>query len=83
MAVDVLDVIEIEGDRFRELVGGETGVAVAEADDAVHAIAVVGGQHERADHVVDAGAQAAASDDAAGGRRRVEEQLGAWPGGLE
>ena len=51
----------------------EALVPVADAEDAAHAVAVVQGHHQGADHVVDARAQAAAGHDGGCGLLRVEE----------
>jgi len=58
-------------------------VAIAEAEDALHAVAARQFQHDSADDVVEAGAQSAAGNDAAPHRARVEENPVARTGQFE
>ena len=55
--------------------GDQAGVAVLEADHVAYAVVGVELEHDRADDVVEAGAQSAAGDDADLGGGRVEEDL--------
>ncbi len=58
-------------------------VAVAKAEDPLHAVAVRELEHDAAHHVVEPGAEAAAGDDPAAERARIEEDLVARPRELE
>ena len=65
------------------VLGDETFQAVGNAHNGRHIVGVVGLHDDGADHVVDAGAQAAAGDDGALGAGRVEIELFAWSCRLE
>ena len=82
VAVDVVD--ELGGQDQRRLgLEGEALVAVADAEDFAHAVVVVQFEEGGADDVVEAGAQAAASDDGRAGFPGLEEELLARAGLFE
>ena len=58
----------------------ETLVTEAEAVDLVHAVLGVQAQDDRADHVVQPGAETSARDDPACEHRWIEKQRSPWPG---
>ena len=63
--------------------GDESLIAVAEAVDLSHAVAIVQLHDQRPDHVVEPRAEAAAGDDAGAGFGGIEENFAARPGRLE
>ena len=65
------------------MLGDEALIAIAEAVDLANAVMEVKLHDQGPDHVVHAGAKAAAGDDAGAALRGVEEDLAARAGGLE
>ena len=83
LLVDAGDDGRRQRDRIRADGRVEPLVAAPEPEHFPDAIAMLQLQENRADDVVQAGAQAAAGDDAGAGVRRIEEQPLARPGQLE
>jgi hypothetical protein len=69
--------------RLRTVRGIEPAVAAAKAEHLGDAVAVVQFEKERADDVVEAGAQSATRHNARARLFRVEEKFRAWAGQLE
>ena len=81
--VEILDQVRRKGDRLVDRAVGEARVAVAETQDAPDAVSVVEFEDDRPDDVVQAGAEAAAGEDAAGEILGVEEDPIAGARGFE
>ena len=83
LVMDVRDRFGRERQREMTIARDQPLIAVAKAEDLSHAVACPQFQHDAAHHVVEAGRQTAAGDDAAAHGARVEEYLVARPGQLE
>ena len=82
--MDRLDQVGVQLDWGAHLgIAGESGIAIAEAEDALHAIGVSQGQDDRADDVVDSGAEPAARHDAGDHVPRLKAEASPRAGTLE
>jgi len=81
--LDVADDIRAERQRFRPAGGIEPLITSAKAEHFSHPVAMMQLQIQRADHVVHAGTQTTAGDDAGASLLRVEKQPVARPSQFE
>ena len=83
LVMDVRHRLRGQLDRFMAEARNQAFVSITKAEDAFDAVTARELEHDAAHDVVDAGAEAAAGDDAAANRSRIEENLVARAGQFE
>jgi len=81
--MDIGDDLRRQFDRQLSVGRIDAVVAVAEAKDSRHAVLVMQGEHERPNHVVQTGTEAAAGDYTSGRSKGIEVEVPAGACGLE